>query len=375
MDRTLAGNDGRLRGLQSLLGGGSGFSRNPAGGIRPRVAVDSPGWHPFVRCRSRLGTHRPPQRRRAGRTFSYQPHSSFSPDARVRLRIRGSEPGCLFQAHKTSMGLIRSTPYLRDRQRRLPACAGADFPDRLGFVLAPSRWLERDPSGRAIFRSDPQPTRRRGVLGTAITRLVLTRTGDFKHTSRHRRCRLTAGPAGSLATTLLFHALGHHALTLRGRARFLQLPVGCAFDRGRLPRSVSLAMAIAPEFLRMRTSPTGAVSGRGAFIPPHVQLRGGEAHQRRPDLAQPDCARVPFFHPTPTQSARMVRATTPSRNPRSQLRTHVCHRTRTALRFFPTEKSPTPRSMVNHRPAGGNRAHRQLRLLQPPLDRPVPVPP
>ena len=299
MDRTLAGNDGRLRGLPSLLGGGSGFSRYTSGGIRPRGAVDSPGWHPLVRRCSRIGTHRPPQRRRTSRTFSEQPNSSFCPDARVRLRIRGSEPGCFFQAHKIPLGFIRPTPDFCDRQHRLPARVGADFSHRSGFVLASGRRFERNSSGRPVFRSRPQPTRRGGILGTAITCLALTRTGDFKHTRRHRRCRLTAGPAGSLATALLFHALGHHALTLCGREGFLQLPVGCAVDRGRLPRSVSLAMAVAPEFLCVRAASTGSVSSRGAFIPPHVQLRRSEAHQRRSGLAQPHSARVPFFHPAP----------------------------------------------------------------------------
>ena len=193
--------------------------------------------------------------------------------------------------------------------------------------------------------------------------MVVSRPGNSAPSRRHRDRRVARRLARNSTTALLFHPVGGDALAVRGRAGFLRLSMGLAPDRNGV--SCDLPRPVAPfaECDSRRASATGPLRRGGAAVQVDVLLRRREAHERRCQLAETTRARFPFPHATPAKSSGVVRPPTPSRDSHHSLRLDVLHRTPPAIRLFPPEKSPPDCRLVCPRVAGGNRPHRQLRIL------------
>src|SRR5262249_33949598 len=175
---------------------------------------------------------------------------------------------------------------------------------------------------------------------------------------------------GNCAGGERFRLLGALPLDLRHHPRVLLVPVGCAAARGRAAGGVPRAMAlVVAAFERPRTLPARAVVTPGAGLQAVRLLGGGQAHQRRCQLAAPDGARVPLPDPVPAALDRVVLPPPSARLPEGVGAHDVRGRGAGPVPDPGAAPSALRRGVRDDRAPGTDCGDRELRLLQPALDR------
>ncbi len=180
------------------------------------------------------------------------------------------------------------------------------------LVLDPGRrpgGLTRDPARRLLSRLGARPDRSRALL--AASHAVLDRA---RPTGCCTRSAPAASPRRSVCSPAFFRRrlpslawLFYLSLTVAGQV-FLQFQ----WDMLLLEAGL-LAIFLAPP-LRLRARPRArraralAIPAGLAALSPDVLLGLGQAHERRPDLAEPDGAPVPLRDPAAPALDRVVRA-------------------------------------------------------------------
>ena len=154
-------------------------------------------------------------------------------------------------------------------------------------------------------------------------------------------------------------------LSLRGRRSAVPgLSVGHAPARGGAPGDPVRPLEPLAGVGAARAVAGGRLADPLAGLPAHVRVGGGEADQRRPNLAGLGCAPVPLRDATPADLDELVHAPAPALVPGAVDWRDVLGRADRPVVRLRTATAADGRILEPRAPPGADRGDRELRLLQ-----------
>src|SRR5438128_217775 len=311
MGRALAACDRRPRRLRAVSRGGGPVPGNPTRALRGRGAADRAERPPLRGGRGGVPSTGPGAGPGLGAP-ALRPRSGVRGAERVVLPAGGAPPPRARPAHADPVGRPPRAAGRVAHGVDLPPPAGRRVRARVRFHGGADhrpRGTPGHPAGTRVPRCRRRALRPDPLCAGSDAVLVRRERWSLAGPVHSGDRVLAAAHVRLHSAARLVRRLG--ALPVAGLRRpgVLLVPVGRAPARGGFPVAVrgALALALAPA-PRSAAFARRAVAGALAAVPAGVLVGGGEAHQRRSHLAQPDRAHLALPDPAAAALDGLVRA-------------------------------------------------------------------
>src|SRR5262249_5524210 len=251
----------------------------------------------------------------------------------------------------------------------------ADLRRRVSLAQAAARRADRtrgDLSGRRFPRSGPRTRRPRRIL---VLPDALLAVSDCAHAARAVRARHARGPppgGGAFHDAGVDRGLDQLPLARHRGAGLLVVSVGLAPARDRSARALSLSPALGPARLRGAAGASRDLPAALAALSADVLLGGGQADERRSNVALAHRAAIPLRDAAAAALDRAVRASFAGGLPEVIRAGDVRHGSLDPVPHLRTAPRALRRRGGPGRASAPDPRHRQLRHLQPAGHRPLP---